>query len=48
MSSALVLVSSYDYRVVALSIVIAVLGSYAALNLGERVTAARGGAQLLC
>jgi PAS domain S-box-containing protein len=47
MSSDLVLIGSFDYRVVALSIMIAVLGSYAALNLGERVTAARGGAQLL-
>jgi PAS domain S-box-containing protein len=47
MSSDLVLIGSYDYRVVALSIVIAVLGSYAALDLGERVTAARNGARLL-
>jgi NO-binding membrane sensor protein with MHYT domain len=41
MSSDVVLVGAYDYRVVALSIVIAVLGSYVALDLGERVTAAR-------
>ena len=47
MSSDLVLIGSYDYRVVALSIVIAVLGSYAALDLGERVTAARHGARVL-
>src|SRR5919106_6935682 len=46
MSSDLVLIGSCDYRVVALSIVIAVLGSYAALDLGERVTAARNGARL--
>jgi PAS domain S-box-containing protein len=33
---------SYDYRLVALSVAIAVLASYAALDLGGRVTAARG------
>jgi two-component system sensor histidine kinase/response regulator len=33
---------SYDYRLVALSVVIAVLASYAALDLAARVTAARG------
>lgn len=47
MSSDVVMIGSHDYRVVALSIVIAVLGSYAALDLGERVTAARNGARLL-
>jgi hypothetical protein len=46
MTPELVLVGSYDYRVVALSVVIAVLGSYVALDLGERVTAARGRVQL--
>ncbi len=33
---------SYDYRFVALSVLIAILASYAALDLGGRVTAARG------
>jgi two-component system, sensor histidine kinase and response regulator len=33
---------SYDYRLVALSVLIAVLASYAALDLAARVTAARG------
>ncbi len=32
----------YDYRLVALSVLIAVLASYAALDLGGRVTASRG------
>jgi PAS domain S-box-containing protein len=36
-----VLVSSYDYRLVALSIVIAILAAYAALDLAGRVTSAR-------
>ncbi|HUE01491.1 MAG TPA: MHYT domain-containing protein [Bryobacteraceae bacterium] len=36
---------SYDYLVVALSALIAVLASYATLDLAERVTAARGAAQ---
>jgi two-component system sensor histidine kinase/response regulator len=36
------LVGSYDYRLVALSIVIAILSSYTALDLAGRVTAARG------
>src|SRR5712671_6721605 len=36
------LVGSYDYRLVALSVVIAILASYAALDLGGRVTASRG------
>jgi signal transduction histidine kinase len=39
------LVGNYDYRVVALSVVIGVLGSYAALDLAERLTAARGRAR---
>ena len=36
------LAGSYDYRLVALSILIAVLASYAALDLGGRVTASHG------
>src|SRR6266481_1616280 len=36
------LVGSYDYRLVALSVLIATLASYAALDLGGRVTASRG------
>lgn len=36
------LAGSYDYRLVALSIVIAICASYAALDLAGRVTAARG------
>jgi CheY-like chemotaxis protein len=42
-----VMVGAYDARVVALSLVIAVLASYVALDLGERVTAARWWARLL-
>jgi PAS domain S-box-containing protein len=42
-----VLVSSYDYRLVALSVLIAILASYAALDLAGRVTFARGRARLL-
>jgi two-component system sensor histidine kinase/response regulator len=41
------LLGSYDYRLVALSVVIAVLASYAALDLAGRVTSARGGARSL-
>lgn len=36
------LAGSYDYRLVALSVLIAMLASYAALDLAGRVTAARG------
>ena len=39
------LVGSYDYRLVALSILIAVLASYAALDLAGRVTSAQGRAR---
>src|SRR5713226_2670988 len=39
------LLGSYDYRLVALSVLIAVLASYAALDLAGRVTSARGGAR---
>ncbi|HVB58298.1 MAG TPA: MHYT domain-containing protein [Candidatus Acidoferrales bacterium] len=37
----------YDYRLVALSVVIAIFASYAALDLAGRVTAARGGVRAL-
>src|ERR1700748_3164910 len=37
----------YDYRLVALSVLIAMLASYAALDLGGRVTAARGPARVV-
>jgi signal transduction histidine kinase len=43
----LVLAGSYDLRLVALSVAIAVLGAYAGLDLAERVTAARGAARIL-
>src|SRR5947207_15585694 len=46
-SQAVVLGSSYDYRLVTLSVLIAMLASWAALDLGGRVTAARGGMRLL-
>jgi PAS domain S-box-containing protein len=36
-------ISSYDYRLVALSVLLAILASYAALDLAGRITAARGG-----
>ncbi len=38
----MMLVGVYDYRLVVLSVVIAILASYAALDLAGRVTAARG------
>jgi len=40
------MVSSYDYRLVALSVVIAVFASYAALDLAGRTTASRGRVRL--
>jgi two-component system sensor histidine kinase/response regulator len=40
------MVGSYDFRVVALSVLISMLGAYAALELAERITAARGQAWL--
>jgi len=43
----MVLSASYDYALVALSVIIAVLASYAALDLAGRVTSARGQARLL-
>jgi two-component system, sensor histidine kinase and response regulator len=42
MSSEAILVGSYDYRLVALSVFIAMIASYAALDLGGRVTASQG------
>ncbi|HTX14553.1 MAG TPA: response regulator [Candidatus Baltobacteraceae bacterium] len=44
-SSNLVLSGSYNYGLVALSVLIAVAASYAALDLGGRVTASRAGAR---
>ena len=41
-----VLVSSYDYRLVGLSVLIAVLASHAALDLARRVTSEQGKARL--
>jgi two-component system sensor histidine kinase/response regulator len=41
------LAGSYDYRLVALSVLIAMLSSYAALDLAGRVAAARGGVRFL-
>jgi NO-binding membrane sensor protein with MHYT domain len=41
------LAGTYDYRLVALSVLIAVLASYAALDLAGRVTTARGRARLI-
>jgi PAS domain S-box-containing protein len=43
----LTLVGWYDHRLVALSVVIAIFASYAALDLAGRVTAARGGGRAL-
>src|SRR6202044_1581711 len=39
--------SSYDYRLVVVSVLIAVMASYAALDLAGRVTSARGNARRL-
>src|SRR3984957_10727399 len=41
------LIGYYDYRLVALSIAIAILAAYGALDLSGRVTAARGGARFV-
>jgi PAS domain S-box-containing protein len=41
------MIGSYDYRFVALSVLIAVMASHAALDLGGRITAARGWIRLL-
>jgi two-component system, sensor histidine kinase and response regulator len=43
----LIVVGSYDFRLVALSILIALLASYAALELAGRVTSARGATRKL-
>ena len=40
------MVGSYDYRLVALSVLVAVVAAYPALDLGGRVTATRGRARL--
>lgn len=45
-SSDLVMAGSYNYDLVAHSILIAMLGSWATINLAGRVTAARGDARL--
>src|SRR5258708_9368725 len=45
MNSMTVLSGSYDYRLVALSVVLAVSASYAALDLAGRVTSAQGRAR---
>jgi PAS domain S-box-containing protein len=42
MPSQAILASSYDYRLVGLSVLIAILASYAALDIGGRVTASSG------
>jgi len=47
MSPDRLLLGSYDYRLVVLSVVISVLASYAALDLAGRVTSARGVARSL-
>jgi len=47
MSPDLVLVGSYDYALVAVSVIIAILASYATLDLARHVTFARGRARLL-
>src|SRR3954467_13731339 len=38
--------ASYDYRVVALSVLISEVGAYATLDLAERIKASRGGGWL--
>src|SRR5438445_8775199 len=43
----MVLVGSYDYRLVVLSVLIAILASYAALDLAGRVTSSQGKVRLL-
>src|ERR1017187_9490175 len=43
----LVIIGSYDYRLVALSVFIAILASYAALDLSGRVTSSHGRARAL-
>src|SRR6266498_957364 len=41
------MIGSYDYRLVALSVLIAIFAAYAALDLAARTTAARGRARLV-
>ena len=45
--SGMPLIGSYDYRLVVLSVLIAILAAFAALDLGGRVTSARGGVRLV-
>ncbi len=47
MSEFRVIEATYDYRLVALSVLIAIFAAYAALDLAARVTATRGSARLL-
>jgi PAS domain S-box-containing protein len=46
MDSLLVLSGYYDYRLVAISVLISILAAYVALDLAERVTTARGAARM--
>ena len=46
MNGPIQLPTTYDYRLVALSVAIAILASYTALELAGRVTAGRGRVQL--
>jgi PAS domain S-box-containing protein len=47
MPNEVALSSSYDYRLVILSVLLAILASYAALDLAGRISAARGGTRFL-
>src|ERR1700683_3282814 len=47
MYHATILAGSYDYRLVTISVFIALLAAYAALDLADRVTASRGFARSL-
>ena len=47
MSEFTVIQATYDFRLVALSVLIAIFAAYAALDLAARVTATRGGARML-
>ena len=46
MNQSITITSTYDYRLVALSVVIAICASYAALDLAGRITAARNNQRL--
>lgn len=48
MGTTAVLSCSYDYRLVALSILISIVASYAVLDLTERLTVLKGGPRLVC